>query len=48
MDLLIQYDRAGVTDRKGENDPKKRAKTIIDKLDNTGDNKINKAEFIQG
>ncbi|CAF0736945.1 unnamed protein product [Adineta ricciae] len=42
------YDRAGLTDRKGENDPNKRAKVIIDKLDNTGDNKINKAEFIQG
>ncbi|UJR27051.1 hypothetical protein I4U23_008355 [Adineta vaga] len=42
------YDRAGVTDRKGERDPKKRAKAIIDKIDNTGDDKLDKAEFIKG
>lgn len=38
----------GVTDRKGEQDPKKRAKEIIDKLDMTGDRKLSKEEFVEG
>ncbi|CAF1520805.1 unnamed protein product [Adineta steineri] len=42
------YDRAGITDRKGERDPKKRAKEIIAKLDISGDKKLNKEEFITG
>ncbi|UJR22077.1 hypothetical protein I4U23_025143 [Adineta vaga] len=42
------YDRAGVTDRKGERDPKRRAKEIIQKLDISGDKKLSKEEFITG
>ncbi|CAF1474683.1 unnamed protein product [Adineta steineri] len=42
------YDRAGISDRKGERDPKKRAKEIIAKLDISGDKKLNKEEFITG
>ncbi|CAF0985718.1 unnamed protein product [Adineta steineri] len=42
------YDHAGITDRKGERDPKKRAKEIISQLDDSGDNKLNKEEFIKG
>jgi Ca2+-binding EF-hand superfamily protein len=42
------YDRTGITDRKGERDPKKRAKEIIAKLDVSGDKKLSKEEFITG
>ncbi|CAF0772664.1 unnamed protein product [Adineta ricciae] len=42
------YDRAGVIDRKGERDPKRRAKDIIAKLDLSGDKKLSKDEFITG
>ncbi|CAF4643054.1 unnamed protein product, partial [Rotaria magnacalcarata] len=42
------YDLVGQADRKGENDPKKRAAAIIGKLDVEGDKKISKAEFIAG
>ena len=44
----IQYDRTGITDRRGERDPKKRAKEIIAKLDVSGDKKLSKEEFING
>ena len=46
--FYVQYDRAGVNDRKGERDPKKRAKDIIAKLDISGDKKLSKEEFING
>ncbi|CAF1095428.1 unnamed protein product [Rotaria sp. Silwood1] len=42
------YDRAGITDRKGDQHPKKRAKEIIGKLDISGDKKLSKEEFIIG
>ena len=45
---MFQYDRAGVTDRKGDQDPKIRAQNIIEKLDVTGDRKLTKDEFITG
>ncbi len=44
----MQYDRAGIRDRRGERDPKRRAKEIIDKLDISGDKKLSKQEFIIG
>jgi len=42
------YDLTGQTDRKGDNDPKKRATEIIAKLDVGGDKKLNKQEFVAG
>ncbi len=45
---VLQYDRAGITDQKGEWDPKKRAKQIIAKLDISGDKKLSKQEFVNG
>ncbi|CAF2692707.1 unnamed protein product [Rotaria sp. Silwood2] len=42
------YDRAGITNRKGDQHPKKRAKEIITKLDISGDKKLSKEEFITG
>ncbi|CAF1328215.1 unnamed protein product [Rotaria sordida] len=42
------YDYTGVADRKGDRDPKKRAKEIIKKLDISGDKKLSKEEFIKG
>ena len=45
---MFQYDRAGVVDRQGNQDPHRRAKEIIAKLDITGDKKLNKDEFING
>ncbi|CAF1377332.1 unnamed protein product [Adineta steineri] len=46
--ISAMYDRAGVTVRQGEQDPHKRAKEIIIKLDITGDKKLNRDEFING
>jgi hypothetical protein len=46
--FLFQYDRAGVRDRRGDRDPKKRAADIISKLDFSGDKKLSKEEFING
>ncbi|CAF2191904.1 unnamed protein product [Rotaria magnacalcarata] len=46
--IAAMYDLVGQADRKGENDPKKRAAAIIGKLDVEGDKKISKAEFIAG
>ncbi|CAF1047519.1 unnamed protein product [Rotaria sp. Silwood1] len=46
--ISVIYDRAGITDRKGERDPKKRANDIIKKLDVSGDKKLSKEEFITG
>ncbi|CAF1310676.1 unnamed protein product [Adineta ricciae] len=46
--ISAMYDRAGVVDRQGNQDPHKRAKEIIAKLDITGDKKLNKDEFING
>lgn len=46
--FVIQYDRAGVKDRKGDREPKRRAKEIIERLDISGDKKLNKEEFITG
>ncbi|CAF4540051.1 unnamed protein product [Rotaria sp. Silwood2] len=42
------YDRAGVKDRQGEKNPQSRAKAIINKLDVSGDKKLNREEFING
>ncbi|CAF1116420.1 unnamed protein product [Adineta ricciae] len=46
--ISAMYDRAGVVDRQGNQDPHRRAKEIIAKLDITGDKKLNKDEFING
>ncbi|CAF0938909.1 unnamed protein product [Rotaria sordida] len=46
--ISAMYDRAGITDRKGDQHPKKRAKEIIAKLDISGDKKLSKEEFIIG
>ncbi len=46
--FYFQYDRAGVTDRQGDNDPHRRAKEIITKLAVNSDKKLNKEEFING
>lgn len=46
--LFVQYDYTGIVNRKGENDPKKRAKAIIQKLDINRNKKISKEEFITG
>ncbi|CAF3521228.1 unnamed protein product [Rotaria sp. Silwood1] len=46
--ISAMYDRAGVKNRQGDQDPHKRAKEIIKKLDITGDKKLNKDEFING
>ncbi|UJR24749.1 hypothetical protein I4U23_006123 [Adineta vaga] len=46
--ISAMYDRAGVNDRQGNQDPHKRAKEIIIKLDITGDKKLNRDEFING
>lgn len=44
----FQYDRAGVRDRRGDRDPKKRATDIISRIDLSGDKKLSKEEFING
>ncbi|CAF1367134.1 unnamed protein product [Rotaria sordida] len=46
--ITAAYDLRGETDRKGNNDPKKRAAEIISSLDIGGDKKLSKAEFITG
>ena len=46
--VRFQYDLVGETNRKGDNDPKKRATDIIGKLDVGGDKKLSKQEFIAG
>ena len=46
--MSFQYDRAGITEQKGDWDPKKRAKEIIAKLDVSGDKKLSKEEFVTG
>ncbi|CAF4574642.1 unnamed protein product, partial [Rotaria sp. Silwood2] len=46
--ISAMYDRAGVKNRQGDQDPHKRAKEIIKQLDITGDKKLNKDEFING
>lgn len=46
--FCLKYDRAGITEKKGVWDPKKRAKEIIAKLDISGDKKLNKQEFVTG
>ncbi|CAF5016213.1 unnamed protein product, partial [Rotaria sp. Silwood1] len=46
--LFFQYDLVGETDRKGDNDPKKRAADIIGKIDVSGNKKLSKQEFIAG
>ncbi|CAF1306187.1 unnamed protein product [Adineta ricciae] len=46
--ISAMYDRARIKDRHGDNDPHKRAKEIIKKLDINHDKKISKEEFIQG
>ncbi|CAF3143640.1 unnamed protein product [Rotaria socialis] len=46
--ISAMYDLVGETDRKGENDPKKRAAQIIGQIDAEGDKKISKADFIAG
>ena len=45
---FVKYDRSNVKDRQGENNPSKRAKAIIAKLDSSGDRKLNREEFIKG
>ncbi|CAF1127595.1 unnamed protein product [Rotaria sordida] len=46
--ISAAYDLRGETDRKGDNDPKKRAAEIISRIDVGGDKKLNKYEFIAG
>ncbi|CAF4943843.1 unnamed protein product [Rotaria sp. Silwood1] len=46
--ISAMYDRAGVKDRQGDQDPHRRAKEIIKKLDITDDKKLNRDEFING
>jgi len=46
--ISAMYDLVGETDRKGDREPKNRAKEIITKLDVGGDRKLNKQEFIAG
>ena len=46
--LFFQYDRAGIKNRQGDQDPHRRAKVIISKLDIGGDKKLDKQEFING
>ncbi|CAF4072728.1 unnamed protein product, partial [Rotaria magnacalcarata] len=46
--ITAMYDLVGETNRKGDNDPKKRAIDIITRLDVGGDKKLNKHEFIAG
>ncbi|CAF2488426.1 unnamed protein product [Rotaria sp. Silwood2] len=46
--ISAMYYRAGISDQKGEWDPKKRAKEIIAKLDISGDKKLSKQEFVNG
>ncbi|CAF3182373.1 unnamed protein product [Rotaria socialis] len=46
--ITAMYDLVGETNRKGENDPKKRSIDIITRLDVGGDKKLNKQEFIAG
>ncbi|CAF1141714.1 unnamed protein product [Rotaria sordida] len=46
--ISAMYDRAGVKDRKGDQDPHRRAKEIVKKLDITSDKKLNRDEFING
>jgi len=46
--ISAMYDLVGDNDRRGDRDPKRRAADIIDKLDNSGDNKLTKQEFIAG
>ncbi|CAF1151756.1 unnamed protein product [Rotaria sordida] len=46
--ITAMYDLVGETNRRGDNDPKKRATDIIARLDVGGDKKLNKQEFIAG
>ncbi|CAF0857026.1 unnamed protein product [Rotaria sordida] len=46
--ITTVYDLVGETDRKGENDPKRRATEIMKSLDINGDRKLSKEEFISG
>ncbi|CAF1052944.1 unnamed protein product [Rotaria sp. Silwood1] len=46
--ISAAYDLRGETNRKGDNDPKKRAAEIISRIDVGGDKKLNKYEFIAG
>ncbi|CAF1153606.1 unnamed protein product [Rotaria sp. Silwood1] len=46
--ITAMYDLVGETDRKGDNDPKKRAADIIEKIDVSGNKKLSKQEFIAG
>ncbi|CAF2623028.1 unnamed protein product [Rotaria sp. Silwood2] len=46
--ITAMYDLVGETDRKGDNDPKKRAADIIAKIDVSGNKKLSKQEFIAG
>ncbi|CAF1288864.1 unnamed protein product [Rotaria sordida] len=46
--ISAAYDLRGETDRKRDNDPKKRAAEIISRIDVDGDKKLNKHEFIAG
>ncbi|CAF1406500.1 unnamed protein product [Rotaria sp. Silwood1] len=46
--ITAMYDLVGETDRKGDNDPKKRAANIIGKIDVSGNKKLSKQEFIAG
>jgi len=46
--ISAMYDHAGITEQKGEWEPKKRAKEIIAKLDVSGDKKLSKQEFVTG
>ncbi|CAF0854313.1 unnamed protein product [Rotaria sordida] len=46
--ITAMYDLVGEANRKGDNDPKKRAADIIGKIDVSGDKKLSKHEFIAG
>ncbi|CAM2709405.1 unnamed protein product [Rotaria socialis] len=46
--ISATYDRAGEKNRQGDQDPHKRAKEIIMKLDIHGNKKLDKTEFING
>lgn len=48
VDLRLQYDLRGETNRQGDRDPKKVAAEIMSKLDAFPDKKLSKAEFIMG
>ena len=46
--IRFQYDLNGETNRQGEAAPKERADRIIGQLDEGGDRKLSKEEFIAG